>query len=47
MRELEAAITEDRRPSLDAWEGAKTIAALDACAESIKTGKPVKVALFG
>jgi len=43
MRELEAAITEDRRPSLGAWEGAKTIAALEACAESIKTGKPEKV----
>ena len=31
------------RIPLNAWEGVKTIAALAACDESIKTGMPVKV----
>ena len=43
MTDFEDAIVNDRPAAIDAWEGVKTIAALDACAESIKTGKPVRV----
>jgi len=43
MADFEAAIVDNRRPAIDAWEGVKTIAALAACWESIKSGKPVKV----
>jgi predicted dehydrogenase len=43
MADFEDAIVNDRRPAIDAWEGVKTIAALSACWESIRSGNPVKV----
>ncbi|MBI5820336.1 MAG: Gfo/Idh/MocA family oxidoreductase [Verrucomicrobia bacterium] len=43
MADFEDAIVNARRPAIDAWEGVKTIAALAACWESIKSGKPAKV----
>ena len=43
MVEFEECIINDTQPQLNAWEGIKTIAALDACWESLKTGQPVKV----
>jgi predicted dehydrogenase len=43
MSHLEDCIINDRRPSEDAREGIKTIAALDAAWRSIRSGKPEKV----
>jgi predicted dehydrogenase len=43
MADFEDAIVNARRPAIDAWEGVKTIAALAACWESIKSGRPVTV----
>lgn len=43
MADFEDAIVNDRRPAIDAWEGVKTIAALAACWESIRSGQSAKV----
>ncbi len=43
MAAFEEAIVNDTRGPEDAWEGLKTISALHACWESVRTGKPVKV----
>ena len=43
LAHLEDCIVDDRRPMLDAIEGAKTLAVSLAALESIETGRPVKV----
>ena len=43
MAHFEDCIVNDKRPSEDAREGTKTIAALDAAWKSVKTGQPQKV----
>jgi predicted dehydrogenase len=43
MAAFEEAIVNDTPGPEDAWEGLKTISALHACWESVRTGKPVKV----
>jgi len=43
MAHLEDCIQNDKRPSEDAREGTKTIAALDAACRSAETGLPQKV----
>jgi len=43
MAHFEDCIVNDKKPSEDAREGIKTIAALDAAWKSVKTGKPQKV----
>ncbi|MEW6356964.1 MAG: Gfo/Idh/MocA family oxidoreductase [Planctomycetota bacterium] len=43
MAHFEDCIVNDKRPSEDAREGLKTIAALDAAWKSVKTGQPQKV----
>jgi predicted dehydrogenase len=43
VADLEDAILNDYRPQEDAREGTKTIAALDAAWESVRTGKAIKV----
>jgi len=47
MAHLEDCITNDKRPSEDAREGTKTIAALDAAWRSFRTGSPQKVSSAG
>jgi len=42
-KEMEECIEYERQPGVDVYSGAKTIAVADACWESIKTGKPVKL----
>jgi len=43
LAEFEECIVNDTQPQINAWEGLKTITALDACWQSLKTGQPVKV----
>jgi predicted dehydrogenase len=43
LRHFEDCIVNDRKPLVDARDGAQIIAICSACWESIRTGRPVKV----